>query len=66
VESKTTHKPKKASILPIAALRKYVLLCRAVCGEMYYTEKEVHRDAPEQAVQECLVISQWAKDGCIP
>ena len=31
---------------------KYVLLCRAVCGEMYYTEKEVHRDAPEQAVQE--------------
>ena len=29
-----------------------MLLCRAVCGEMYYTEKEVHRDAPEQAVQE--------------
>ena len=53
---------KSLQFCQIAALRKYVLLCRAVCGEMYYTEKEVHRDAPEQAVQEGTagVISQWA------
>lgn len=28
---------------------KYVLLCRAVCGEMFYTEQQTHRDAPERA-----------------
>lgn len=28
---------------------KYVLLCRAVCGEMFYTEQQSHRDAPERA-----------------
>ena len=48
-----TQTKKRLQFCQIAAQkRKYVLLCRAVCGEMYYTEKEVHRDAPEQAVQE--------------
>ena len=28
---------------------KYVLLCRAVCGEMFYTEQDQHLRAPEEA-----------------
>eukprot|EP00438_Fugacium_kawagutii_P019486 Skav235619 [mRNA] locus=scaffold358:197664:202777:+ [translate_table: standard] len=31
---------------------KYVLLCRAVCGEMFYTEQQAHRDAPQRALEQ--------------
>ncbi|CAE7454003.1 ZC3HAV1 [Symbiodinium microadriaticum] len=43
---------KSISYCPDKAGSKYVILCRAVCGQIYYTEKGWHDEAGEQAARQ--------------
>ncbi|CAE7320050.1 Parp12, partial [Symbiodinium sp. CCMP2456] len=42
---------KSISYCPDKAGSKYVILCRAVCGQIYYTEKGWHDEAGEEAAK---------------